>query len=69
MFDPISFKKITSGEERYSTQKCLLGFDFDGEAKTIWLEEDKWAMLLTDYFTWMALGGFLGMGGHPILGI
>lgn len=45
--DPISVKKLTKGEGRYSTTKCLLGFEFDGVNKTLWLEEEKRAVLLT----------------------
>jgi hypothetical protein len=36
--DPISEKKLTKGEGRYKTRKTLLGFDFDGEGKTMWLK-------------------------------
>jgi hypothetical protein len=39
--DPISEKKINKREGRYETQKMLLGFDFDGEGKTMWLEAAK----------------------------
>lgn len=35
--DPISKKKLTKGEGRFSTTKTLLGFDFDGIDKTLWL--------------------------------
>ncbi len=30
--DPISLKKLRQGDGRYSTRKCILGFDFDGDA-------------------------------------
>ncbi len=33
--DPISEKKLNKGEGRYETRKTLLGFDFDGEGKTL----------------------------------
>jgi hypothetical protein len=33
--NPISEKKLNKGEGRYETQKTLLGFDFDGEGKTM----------------------------------
>jgi hypothetical protein len=39
--DPISEKKLKKGESRYETRKTLLGFDFDGEAKTMWLKDAK----------------------------
>ena len=51
--DPISFKKLEKGEGRYSTRKCILGFDFDGREKTLWLEEEKRAMLLTILHGWI----------------
>ncbi len=36
--EPISEKKLQKGEGRYDTRKTLLGIDFDGEGKTMWLE-------------------------------
>ncbi len=39
--DPISEKKLVKKEGCMSTRKTLLGFDFDGEDKTLWLEEGK----------------------------
>ena len=39
--DPISLKKLQKGEGKYCTKKCLLGFEFDGEAKTMWLEDEN----------------------------
>ena len=33
--DPILLKKLQKGEGRYSTQKCLLGFDIDSNNKTL----------------------------------
>ncbi len=51
--DPISLKKIRQGEGRYSTRKCILGFDLDGVDKTLWLEEEKRAMLLTILHGWL----------------
>ena len=47
-----SLKKLHQGDGRYSTRKCILGFDFDGEAKTLWLEEEKRALLLTILHGW-----------------
>jgi hypothetical protein len=39
--DPISEKKLKEGEGIYSTKITLLGFNFNGEEKTMWLEEAK----------------------------
>ena len=39
--DPIFKKKLLKGEGQYSLYKMLLGFDFDGKQKTMWLEEEK----------------------------
>jgi hypothetical protein len=44
--NPISKKKLLKDEGRYSTIKTLLGFDFDGNAKMIWLEDAKQEKLL-----------------------
>ena len=35
--DPISEKKLKNLEGQYLTIKTLLGFDFDGKSKTMWL--------------------------------
>ena len=45
--DPISKKKLLKGEGQYALFKTMLGFDFDGKQKTMWLEEGKRAKLLT----------------------
>jgi hypothetical protein len=45
--DPISDKKLKQLDGEYSTTKTIIGFDFDGIEKTIWLEEAKRAHLLT----------------------
>jgi hypothetical protein len=45
--DPISAKKLRKGEGIFDSRKCILGFEFDGVEKTIWLEEEKRAALLT----------------------
>ena len=37
----ISEKKLKKGEGRYETRKTLLGFNFDGKGKTLWLESAK----------------------------
>ena len=51
--DLISLKKLQKGEGTYSTLKTLLGFDFDGTRKTLWLEEEKRAKLLTTVKGWI----------------
>jgi hypothetical protein len=51
--DPISKKKLNKGEGVYSTTKTLLGFDFDGTQKTLWLEEEKRARLLITLKGWI----------------
>jgi len=51
--DPISTKKLNKGEGTFNTTKCILGFDFDGINKTIWLEEAKRASLLTILHQWI----------------
>ena len=37
--DLISEKRLKQWDGEYSTTKTILGFDFDGVNKTIWLEE------------------------------
>jgi hypothetical protein len=54
--DPISEKKLLKDEGRYTTQKTLLGFDFDGTAKTMWLEAAKRETLLTILKGWIRAG-------------
>jgi hypothetical protein len=56
--DPISEKKLLKGEGQYSLFKTLLGFDFDGKQKTMWLEEEKRAKLLTILHRWLRAGSF-----------
>ena len=51
--DPISEKKLLKGEGQYSHMKTLLGFDFNGKRKTMWLEEEKRAKLLTILHSWL----------------
>ena len=51
--DPISVKKMRSGDSQFSTTKTLMGFDFDGIDKTIWLEESKRATLLLILKGWL----------------
>ncbi len=56
--NPISEKKLLKGEGQYSLFKTLLGFDFDGQQKTMWLEEQKHAKLLTTLHAWIRAGNF-----------
>jgi hypothetical protein len=51
--DPISKKKLKQLDGEYSTTKTILGFDFDGVNKTLWLEEAKRAHLLTVLHGWI----------------
>ncbi len=51
--DPISEKKLLKGNGQYSLLKTLLGFNFDGNRKTLWLEEEKRAKLLTILHQWL----------------
>jgi hypothetical protein len=58
--DPISEKKLVKNEGRMSARKTLLGFDFNGEDKTLWLEEGKWNQILTILHGWLRTTA----GGH-----
>jgi hypothetical protein len=51
--DPISEKKLKKGEGTMSTRKSLLGFDFDGIEKTIWLESEKRSLLVMILHKWI----------------
>ncbi len=51
--DPISAKKLMKGDGTFETKKCILGFKFGGDAKTICLEEEKRAALLTILHHWI----------------
>jgi hypothetical protein len=54
--DPISEKKLLKNEGQYSTRKTLLGFEFDGSAKTMWLKNAKREKLLTVLKGWVRSG-------------
>ncbi len=55
--DPISeTRKLINDEGQYSTQKMLLGFYFDGSAKTMWLESAKREKLLSILKGWIWAG-------------
>jgi hypothetical protein len=62
--DPISEKKLKKLEGQYSTIKTLLGFDFDGVNKTMWLESAKQEKLLTILRGWIRTG-HRGTAGIP----
>jgi hypothetical protein len=49
----ISEKKLLQLDGEYSTTKTILGFEFDGDHKTLWLEEAKRAHLLTVLHGWI----------------
>ena len=51
--DPTSVKKLRRGEGTFDITKCLLGFDFDGINKTIWLDAAKRASILTILHQWI----------------
>jgi hypothetical protein len=53
--DPILAKKLQKGYSTFESKKIILGFDFDGNSITMWLEEEKRAALLTILQQW--LGG------------
>ncbi len=62
--DPISEKKLRQHEGQFSTWKTLLGFEFDGITKTMWLEQAKREKLLTVLKGWVRAGKW-GMAGIP----
>jgi hypothetical protein len=51
--DPILEKKLRQLNGKYATTKSILGFDFNGVNKTLWLEEAKRAHLLTGLHGWI----------------
>ncbi len=56
--DPISEKKLKQNNGLYSTCKTLLGFDIDGNAKTIWLETENQENHLTILKGWILTGHY-----------
>jgi hypothetical protein len=62
--DPISEKKLQQQEGRFSMHKMLLGFDYEGIAKTMWLEDAKQEKLLTVLKGWVCAGE-RGMANIP----
>ncbi len=63
MNDPILLKKMKKGESQLSMHKMLLGFHFDGEIKTIWLENEKRDKLLIilHKWPWSSMRGCFGI--------
>jgi len=59
--DPISENKLKKLEGQYSTAKTLLGFDFDGIHKTMWLEAAK----QESYSRSSKVGSAQDIGGPP----
>jgi hypothetical protein len=51
--DPISAKKLQKGDGTFESKKCILCFDFDGNNKTMWLEEEKRVALRTILHQWL----------------
>ena len=51
--DPISLKKLVKKDGEWDLKKGILGFDFDGEAKTMLLEEPKREFILTVLTKWI----------------
>jgi hypothetical protein len=59
-----SRKKLLKDEGRYTLLKTLLEFDFDGNAKTLWLEDAKREKLLSILYSWL-WNASRGMGAIP----
>jgi hypothetical protein len=51
--DPISFKKLEKKEGSWALVKDILGLTFDGNNKTVWLEESKRNAILTILHGWI----------------
>jgi hypothetical protein len=51
--NPIAKNKLLKGKGQMSTSKTLLGFDFNGKDKTMWLETAKQDQLLTILHSWI----------------
>jgi len=62
--DPILEKKLKQLDGEYATTKTILGFDFDGLVKTLWLEDAKRTHLLTVLHGWLR-SSRTGMVGIP----
>jgi hypothetical protein len=62
--DPTSLKKLKKNEGRWDLNKELLGFDFDGDEKTMILGEGKLQLLLATMQKWIRASR-RGQGGIP----
>ena len=51
--DPISLKKLRKSEGSWAIVKDILGLTFDGDSKTVWLENDKRDAILTIINGWI----------------
>ena len=62
--DPISEKKLLKRDGQYNVLKTLLGFEFDGVGKILWLEAAKREKLLATLHAWIRMA-LHGHGGIP----
>jgi hypothetical protein len=60
--DPILLKNLLKGDGQYSTQKCLLGFDFNGDKNTLRLEDSKLKTLLQILHSWLGTARQTSLG-------
>lgn len=51
--DPTSLKKLKKRDGQWELEKDILGFTFDGDGKTLWLEEPKRAVILQTMHKWI----------------
>ncbi len=51
--DPISLRKLIKGDGSWAIVKDILGLTFNGDNKTVWLEENKRTALLTILTSWI----------------
>ncbi len=54
--DPISLHKLEKGDGAWAIEKDILGLTFDGNAKTVWLDNSKQDTLLTILNGWIRAG-------------
>ena len=53
--DPISDRKLKKGEAQWALVKEILGMTFNGDNKTIWLAEEKQAIIIATLKKWTLL--------------
>ena len=51
--DSLALKKLKKGDSKWLPLKDVLGFDFDGVKKTLWLESEKRDVILTVLHGWL----------------